>query len=711
MATPKLKIGGASDALRQSLSTKGTLPTGKVRLKGINGKTIQPKVKAPAEPAPAPAEEAVDTAAAEAAAAAAAEAQAAAEAEAAAAAEAERQAQEEYERQMEEYNRQMEEYNRQMAEYQAAQEAEAAAAAAEAEPAPEPEPAAPAPEASEQDAQQTVAAARALADAAPAPKPAGKLRAAKPVGKAGALVASKPKAAGVSPLGAAPKKKKKAAPKPEPAEGEEMPPEEELSAEEEAAAAARDAYLTQLQKSAEATPVWKKVPFMIGVGVLVLGAIGCTWYVMTENAKQERIKAHRAYIDKLIRRAQEINQKGVEDLAGAKAKGVDVTCSRKDAKALMEVIVDPFVKSETGTPLYGRDPIKTVCYNSCLLLGIAAEEDPEICKYIFDIAGKKCDKIESGLFRWLLQRIAIAGNNDVNTHLRKLAETVNAKPDWATKNKCLAAVWECIGMRVGQNDVPEIIALLSDEKTDGQLANTLCICLDNILRMMDDSQTAAKASIGDQMFDGLPEKLRRNCSTTMAKACSTKALDFYKNELKDKGTWKKGVGLTFISYWGDDSILDYVLELQESAKGDAALEQLMTQVIATVFRQNRERTDDAAEKLLKMFCSDPFADTAALQDLINKTDPDSTLYIGPGAELDKLMEKRTELEKIRKEKLSIIKNLSSLRDYKWVMNLLNRYSSDKDEDVKYAATHAKEQVEKNTAEEMKARDVYKSRNQ
>ena len=164
------------------------------------------------------------------------------------------------------------------------------------------------------------------------------------------------------------------------------------------------------------------------------------------------------------------------------------------------------------------------------------------------------------------------------------------------------------------------------------------------------------------------------------------------------------------SYWGDDNILDYVLELKEAAKGDAQLENLITQVIATVFRQNRERSDADAEKLLKMYCEEPFADTSVLQDLINKTDPDSTLYIGPGAECDKLTEQRKKLETVRKEKLAIIKNLSSLRDYKWVMNLLDRYGKDADEDVKYAASHAKEQVNKNTAEELEARELYKSRN-
>ena len=679
MATPKLKTNAAPTAPRRSLVSSGTAPATRVKLKGSDGKAIQPKTKPAAEKAPTP-EVKVDTAAAEVAAAKAAEAEAAAAAQKAAEEEAARQAQAEYERQMEEYNRQMEEYNRQMAEYQAAQ----AAATAEAE---SPEAAA----AAEQAAAETVEAAQELEAAEPVP--AAKVKSSRPAGKTGALVAGKTTGT------AGPKKKKKAAPA--------LTPEEEAA---EAEAAARDAYLAELERQASAVPVWKKIPFIVGCGVLLIAAGVCTWYVINENAKQERIEQHRAYIKTLLLRAQDINQKGVDTLADAKAKGVDVTCTRKDAKALMDVIVDPFVKSETGSNLYGKDPIKTVGYTSCMLLGLAAESDPEICKYIFDIVGKKCDKIDSGLFRWLMQRIAVAGNNEVNVHLRKLAADVDAKPQWAGKTKALAAVWECIGLRVGKNDVPELIALLSNENTDKQLANTLSICLDNILRMMDDSEKAEKASIGNQIFDGLSEKLRGDCCTVMAKACSDKALAHYKSELSDKSKWNN-VNLSFISYWGDDEILDYVLELQEMAKGSKDHEDDVKLVISTIFRQNRERSDADAEKILNLFCEAPFADTSKVQDLINKSDPDSTLFIGEGPELEKIKEERKKLEQSRKDKLSIIKNLASLRDFKWVINLLNRYSKDADDDVALAAKHALDKVKENTAADMEARETYKSRNQ
>lgn len=680
MATPKLKTNAAPTAPRRSLVSSGTAPATRVKLKGSDGKAIQPKTKPAAEKAPTP-EVKVDTAAAEVAAAKAAEAEAAAAAQKAAEEEAARQAQAEYERQMEEYNRQMEEYNRQMAEYQAAQ----AAATAEAE---SPEAAA----AAEQAAAETVEAAQELEAAEPVP--AAKVKSSRPAGKTGALVAGK-----TTGTAGPKKKKKKAAPA--------LTPEEEAA---EAEAAARDAYLAELERQASAVPVWKKIPFIVGCGVLLIAAGVCTWYVINENAKQERIEQHRAYIKTLLLRAQDINQKGVDTLADAKAKGVDVTCTRKDAKALMDVIVDPFVKSETGSNLYGKDPIKTVGYTSCMLLGLAAESDPEICKYIFDIVGKKCDKIDSGLFRWLMQRIAVAGNNEVNVHLRKLAADVDAKPQWAGKTKALAAVWECIGLRVGKNDVPELIALLSNENTDKQLANTLSICLDNILRMMDDSEKAEKASIGNQIFDGLSEKLRGDCCTVMAKACSDKALAHYKSELSDKSKWNN-VNLSFISYWGDDEILDYVLELQEMAKGSKDHEDDVKLVISTIFRQNRERSDADAEKILNLFCEAPFADTSKVQDLINKSDPDSTLFIGEGPELEKIKEERKKLEQSRKDKLSIIKNLASLRDFKWVINLLNRYSKDADDDVALAAKHALDKVKENTAADMEARETYKSRNQ
>lgn len=678
MATPKLKTNAAPVAPRRSLISSGTTPAPRVKLKGADGKAIQPKVKAAAPVAETTAPEVEYDATKSAAAA---EAQAAADAAKAAEEAAARKAQEEYERQMEEYNRQMEEYNRQMAEYEAAQ-----AAAAEEEEAPDNT------VSEEQSVVETIEAAQELAEEVPAP--AAKLKSSKPAGKTGALVSGKNKLPGNT----GSKKKKKSAPK--------LTPEEEAA---EAEAAARDAYLAELERQANATPVWKKLPFIVGVGVLVLAAGCCTWYVLNENAKQERVQQHRDYIKSVLLRAQDINQKGVDTLADAKAKGVDVTCSKKDTKALMEVIVDPYVKGETGTNLYGPDPIKTVGYTSCLLLGLAAESDPEICKYIFDIVGKKCDKIDSGLFRWLLQRIAVAGNNDVNVHLRKLAETVNGKPNWATKNKALSAVWECIGLRVGKNDVPELITLLSDEKMDKQLANTLSICLDNILRMMDDSEKAEKVSIGNQIFEGLTEKLRDDCCTIMAKACSDKALAHYKSQLNDLSGWNN-TNLTFISYWGDDEILDYVLELQNKAKGSADHEADIKLVISTIFRQNRERSDADAEKILKLFCEEPFANTDKLQDIINKTDPDSSLFIGEGAELEKLKEERKTLEQSRKDKAGIIKNLASLRDFKWVTNLLNRYAKDADSDVAYAAKQALEQVQKNTAAEMEARETYKSRN-
>ena len=696
MATPKLKTASAPAAPARLLRPSGTVPAKQVTLKSATGKTITPKTAAPAEPktaapknpktaAPAPtpapvAEPQVDEAAIAAAAQAEAEAKAAAEAQAAAEAEAARLAQEEYERQMEEYNRQMEEYNRQMAALQAAEEQAAAADGATEPPA----------EATADDASEAAAAAQTMVEeeAPDAPTPTEKLRAAK---------GSKPKS-NISVAGT--KKKKKPA-------ASASKSTTDMSEDE---AAQREAYMQALAEESQQVPIWKNKLFIGGAAALVVTIGVCTTMVVQKQAENARIQAHIDYTNSLLKRAQEINMKAVENLADAAKKNVDVTCTMADAKALMEVVIDPFVKGENGKPRYGARA-EGVAQNACLLLGLAAEKDEAIRDMIFDSLGKNCNKIKPTLFTWLLQRIAISNAKGVNSSLKKLAQVVQdkktAKP-WMQKSTVLASIWECIGLRVSPADAPEIIALLKSDITDNKLASNLCICLDNILSMMDDAD--AKAKLGDDIFTGIPEKLRKNTSivTSLARACSPKALEFYKSQLESE-KWK-GAPSVFIGAWGNDDILDFVLEQKEANKDDAKIQDRINSVIGTILAQNRERSVETADKLLALYFDEPFADTSGIQDIINKTDSMSTLYIGDNhPDLPKLQEQLKTLEKQRSQKKQLITVLSTLHDHDWVIALLDRFVSDKDEDIKFAAEQAKEKARNNAVKDAQMRDSYKSR--
>lgn len=688
MATPKLKTANAGTVPVRTLRPSGTAPTKQPTLKSATGKTIVPR-KPAAAPAPAaaepqpdepvkvqPAEEIatpapvagpqVDEAAA----------QAAAEAEAA------RLAQEEYERQMEEYNRQMEEYNRQMAALQAAEE-QAAAETAEAE------------------ATQTAEAASTMVaeDTADTPTPTEKLKAAKTTKTA-------------SPLSVTAKKKKKKAEAPkepeeeaEAAEGEEE--DAEMSEEE---IARREAYLRAIQEEEQRTPIWKTVPFMVGSGLLVVTIGICTVLVVQKQAENARIQAHIDYTNDLLKRAQHINMQGVENMADAAKKGVNVSCSMKDAKALMEVVVDPFVLGENGKPRYGARA-EGVAQNACLLLGLAAEQDEAVRSMIFSTMGKECVKIKPTLFHWLLQRIAISDTKGVNAELKKLAKTVadkkTAKP-WSKKTQYLSYIWECIGLRVTSDDAKEILALLKTDIADNVLAPNLCNCLDNIIMMMDDPD--AKASLGDDIFTNMPEKLRKNATmiSTLARACSPKALEYYKNEIKTKG-WT-GNAPVLMGAWGNDDILDYVLEQKESNAGNAAALRCINDVIGTILKQDRARSIADAEKLLGMCFDNPYGDTSNIQDYINKTDVDSTLYIGDThPDLPKLKEELKKLEALRKQKLQVIRVLGGLSDHEWVVSILEKYKKDKDDDVQYEAGRALEKAHTNAVNAAQMREAYQKR--
>ena len=674
MATPKLKTAGAPAAPTRLLRPSGAAPAKQIKLKSATGKTIEPK-KAPApkpvastpapeeevitpqpvaEAAPAPIEAAPvtpepETPAVEEIPVAETPAEEAPAATTDADEEAMRLAQEEYERQMEEYNRQLEEYNRQMAALQAAEATAEAAPVAEEQPAQEEY-------AEEAPAEYTEEMPEATEEEAPA----------------------------------APRKKK--AKKRATISAEEM--------------AQVQAMLAEEQKQ----PIWKTIPFMVGCGLLVVTIGICTVMVVQKQAEDARIQAHIEYTNSLLRRAQEINMKGVETQADAAKKGVSVDCTMEDAKALMEVVVDPFVLGENGKPRYGARA-EGVAQNACLLLGLAAEKDNAIRDMIFDTMGKKCNVIKPTLFNWLLQRIAITDAKGVNDSLKKLSKTVSekktAKP-WAQKTQILAHIWECIGLRVTEADVKEIIDLLKDESTDAKLTTNLCICLDNILEMMDSEED--KARVGDEIFNALSDKLRSNndLAGTLGRAGSTAALEYHKKEIEAKG-WT-GVGPTLIGCWSSDDILDYVLEQKEANSSNAKVLSVINDVIGTIMKQNRPRPQETADRLISMCFENPFGDTSGLKAIIFKTDPDSIEYVGDSnPELPALKEQQKELEDLRKQKQRVIKVLATLCDHDWVVNTLKKYSADKDEDIKYEADQALERVHANGISDAQKREDYKSR--
>ncbi len=691
MATPKLKTASTGAAPVRTLRPSGTVSAKQPTLKSATGKKIVPKKPAatpapaaeqvavptpeaeepitlatspvqPVEEAPAAIEEtpiendAPDTAAEE---------QAAAEAEAA------RLAQEEYERQMEEYNRQMEEYNRQMAALQAAE----AQAQAEAAPVEEEAPA-------EEDAPATAA-----------PTPTEKLKAAK---------AGKPKSS-IS-VGTTKKKKKAQKPAADTEEGEE---DSDMSEEEQAQ---REAYLRAIQEEQERTPIWKTTPFMVGAGLLAVTIGVCTYMVVQKQAENARIQAHIDYTNSLLRRAQQINMQGVENQADAARKSIDVSCTMADAKALMEVVVDPYVKGENGKPRYGARA-EGVAQNACLLLGLAAEKDTAIRNMIFDTMGENCVQIKPTLFSWLLQRVAISDAKGLNAELKKLSKTIaekkTAKP-WNKKSQYLGYIWECIGLRVTSADTKEILDLLKTDIADNTLAPYLCNCIDNIIMMMDDADE--KASLGDEIFENMPEKLRKDAgmASTLARACSPKALEFYKGQIESDG-WYGAAGV-FMGCWGNDDILDYILEQKETIKDDAKALRNIDNVIGTILKQDRARSVEDAEKLLTMCFDEPYGDTSGIQDIINKTDVDSTLYIGDAhPDLPRLLEELKTLEERRKQKLQIIRVLGNLSDHEWVLSILNKYKADKDDDVQYEASRALEKTHANAVRAAQMREEYKNR--
>ncbi len=670
MAAPKLKVNAPAPGSRPKLAVAaapanrpklniGAVSGKRPTLKGADGQTIKPKAApAPAEepipvaePTPTPAPEPVPAPTPEPMPEPTPEVTPEPEVndEAAAQAEAEAAAQAEYERQMEEYNRQMEEYNRQMAEYEAQQ----AAAAAPAEEAP---------------------AEEAPIEEAPAPAAA--------------------------PLPAALKKKKKKK-APAPAAEEET---EEYTGEEsgmsEEQLSARDAYLQQLQVLADKKPFHKTPLFLAIMGGLVALGIGCFFYASSVNAEREARKARIDATNAILKRAYEINKLQIETLEDAKAKNFTVVCSKQDAQDLLNMIVDPYAKDEYGRPAYGANP-KATSQLACLLLGLASELDPAIDALIFSTLDKHAPTMDPAIFRTLVQRMAISNNKGINSKFRKLADAVTQKPKWPKKSLILSHIWESMGLRVTEKDIPDIINLLKDDTLDDTLANALAICLNNIITLEQDS--AKKQELGDTIFDTLPEKYRERLQGTLGRACSPKALEFYKSEAEDPNKWH-GSEVFFASY-GSDDIVPYLLELK--AKAEAMVEEagedkaelrkanayLKTAefMISGIVGQNRARSSEEAAELITL--------------VYDKINIDTSGY----ADTEEGSEERADMDKCFAQKERLINTLSLMGDHEWVVEWLNKLRDDSDPDISNKARLALEKVKENAAQDAAMHAKYKSR--
>ncbi len=601
----------------------------------------------------------------------------------------------EYERQMAEYSKQMEEYNRKMAQYEQDQAAAiAAAAAASAELQTEPEvPVASVAEVPAAAQVPSIPESMVAETPAPAVEPA-----AAPASTATAkprLQVARPKlqvksAAGNplrNPAASAPAAS--AAPSDQQAESEEAP--------------ARPDYLSSLDQKT-VTPFWKSKPFILGLAFLIIAGSYSGYTIMQNDANEKARLEHQAAVNALLDRAKKINRAGVETLADAKAKNVEVVCSMDDAKLLLGVVIDPFVKNEDGNPRYGGNP-EGVAQIACLLLGIAAEKDPNIAKFIFVELAENAAEIKPSILSWLIQRMAVADVKQFNKHLGILAKKVADKPDFKRQSEILSAIWEVKGMRVTEKDIPEITSLLKDKSIKPDLSRALITCLINVMDMITDPDK--KQEVGDLLFESLPESQRGKLISSLGASKSPKARAYYEERIKDKKNWRSD--LRFFSSWGDDSILAFFKELETKAETEQE-KRLIKGALGNLFTQARERDDETVNELMTAIFEKVNEDTSDWNTVLNKTDPDGVDFVGEDSpQFAVLTARRKVLEDIRREKMMLLGSLGRLSEFDWVNKLLDRFEQDPDSDIAIEAKKARKSIKANTVQQEVLRERYLKR--
>lgn len=458
---------------------------------------------------------------------------------------------------------------------------------------------------------------------------------------------------------------------------------------------ARDAYYAKLQQQASQTPIYKKKGVLIAVGCFVVLVGGLAAMVVHNHAVNAEKEAFRQSVNKLLRVSQEINKAGVETLAQAKAKKIDLKeISMANADTLLDSIHNPAKYGGNG-----------VAQNAALFLGIMAEADERIQNKLFADMARNADIINPSLFNWMLQRLSVSGIDSVKDKLLKLSDKIAKKPRFANQAKAIASIWEVLALHVDEKDVPRILGLLKNPKTDESVTKALSNSLMSIVTHV--KNAAELPALGDKIFEAVPDDRRKLVGGVLANSRSPKALAYFKSELKDHKKW--ALTMPLLGIWGDDSVFDYLLEKLQEAKTADARYRLPTHVegaIRNLLNKDRDRPVELADKMIAVVFDKINADTSDYTTVRDKTDENGVDYVAKGSpDYDKLQARRKELDVIRQQKLQFISMLGNMQNHKWVTTWLDKMSKDPDEDLQTEVRASREKVAANTkkgAEKAKA---------
>lgn len=449
---------------------------------------------------------------------------------------------------------------------------------------------------------------------------------------------------------------------------------------------ARDAYYAKLQQQAAQTPIYKKKGVLIGIGCFVALVAGLAAMVIHNHMEVAEKEAFRQSVNKLLRVSQEINKAGVETLAQAKAKNIDLKeISMANADTLLDSIHNP--------AKYGGN---RVAQNAALFLGIMAEADERIQNKLFADLAKNAEIINPVLFNWMLQRLSVSGIDSVKDKLLKLSDRIAKKPRFDNQAKAISSIWEVLALHVSEKDVPRILSLLKNPKTDDTVTKALANSLMAIVTHIKDPKNLP--ALGDKIFEAVPADRRKLVGDVLANSRSPKALAYFKNELKDQKKW--ALTMPLLGIWGDDSVFDYLQEkLDEAKKADARyrLPAHAEGAIRNLLNKDRDRPVELADKMIAIVFDKITADTSDYTTVRDKTDENGVDFVGKNSpDYNKLQARRKELDAIRLQKLQFVSMLGNMQNHAWVTTWLDKMAKDPDQDLQIEVKSAREKVVANT---------------
>ncbi len=329
---------------------------------------------------------------------------------------------------------------------------------------------------------------------------------------------------------------------------------------------------------------------MYGVGALAVIGLCFLIFTMTGESQKDKDRAEMAHLTELVKKGADLGMSNVFDPSQLKRSKITVTPNMADAQLLLDNVI-----GKKGN----RDNWQPAVHHVCVMAWLDDNIGDLAVKHMKDhvTSGYSDDK-----YKRMVVLLSGSDNPKMRERLKDLYQSI-IKSNNKKIQKMSASVLDQMRRSMTMKDVDEMLGLLSDEKTAGDLAAAAYKVMVQIMKKAGPADK--KVLVGKLLAcqKKAPEGNLGRIYKLLARTGDPGVLEMMEKTLNED----KSKALSIVNAWADwdnDDAVPYLFKVWQDPNQHDKVKQTAHDSILRVLSVDRERDDAATLKLFEPLVAD-----------------------------------------------------------------------------------------------------------